>query len=89
MLLTQAAGQQCVWTLSANALPATAQGTSLPVGVPVPAAVSGAFAAARPRPHDRAQVTVQQITGEKYQSMARITALGGDKSGSHPAWDPV
>ena len=90
VLLSQAAGQRCAWTLSANAVSATAQGTSLPVGVWVAATAGGVFAAAQPRPDDRTQVTVQQITGEKYhKNMARITAAGGDKSGSHPAWDPV
>jgi hypothetical protein len=89
LLLSQAAAERCVWSLAATSLAATAKGTSLPAGVLVPASANGVFAVARPRPHDRAQVTVQQITGEKYQNMARITANGGDQSGSHPAWDPV
>jgi hypothetical protein len=54
-----------------------------------PANATGVFAGPRPKPHDRTQVAVQQITNNMYQEMARITANGGAQSGSHPAWDPV
>jgi hypothetical protein len=55
----------------------------------VPASAGDVFTAARPKPHEAAQITVQQVIGEKYQNMTRVTANGGDQSGSHPAWDPV
>ena len=83
-VLSHAAGERCVWCSPA------AQGTRLPIGVLVtPASATGVFAGPRPKPHDRTQVAVQQITNNMYQEMARITANGGAQSGSHPAWDPV
>jgi len=84
VLLSQAAGQRCAWPLAESA-----QGTGLSAGALVPVSTTGVFAGARRKPHDQAQVTVQQITSKKYPEMARIAAPGGDQSGSHPAWDPV
>ena len=82
VLLAQAAVQRCVWS------PAVIlQGTGLPVGTPVPASASGAFA--RPR-FDQTKISTRQAhNSTTYQEMARIAATGGDHSGSHPAWDPV
>jgi len=57
--------------------------------VPVPAGASGVFAGPRPKAYDPFKAAVQQITSENYQEMARIAAVGGGQSGSHPAWDPV
>jgi hypothetical protein len=84
VLLSQAAGQRCVWPLAASA-----QGTRMSADVPVPASASGVFAGPRPKAYDPMKAAVQQITSKKYQEMARIAADGGDQSGSHPAWDPV
>ena len=82
VLLSQAAGQRCAWPLAASA-----QGTRLPAGSPLPA--SGVFARPRPKRHDQTKIALQQIHSTTYQEMARIAANGGDHSGSHPAWDPV
>jgi len=82
VLPSQAAGQRC-----ARPLAASAQGTRLPAGSPLPA--SGVFARPRPKRHDQTKIALQQIHGTTYQEMARIAANGGDHSGSHPAWDPV
>jgi hypothetical protein len=85
VLLSEAAGVQCAWPLSA-----TAQGTGLPVAALVqPVNASGVFAGPRPKQRNQARVAVQQITDKTYQEMARIAANGGGQSGSHPARDPV
>jgi hypothetical protein len=89
VLLSQAAGERCAWSLAVTSLDAILKGTGLPAGVLVPASAGDVFTAARPKPHEAAQITVQQIIGEKYQNMTRVAANGGDQSGSHPAWDPV
>ena len=85
VLLAQAAVQRCAWQ------PAVIlQGTGLPVGTPVPASASGAFARPRPKRHGLTKISTQQVhNSTTYQEMARIAATGGDHSGSHPAWDPV
>ena len=57
--------------------------------VPVPASAGGVFAGPRPKPYDPMKAAAQRITSKNYQEMARIAAVGGGQSGSHPAWDPV
>ena len=57
--------------------------------VPVLTGASGVFAGRRPTPYGPTKLAVQQVTSKQNQEMARIAATGGDKSGSHPAWDPV
>jgi hypothetical protein len=51
---------------------------------------------AKPRPRVRAsawapgqQPVSPQFSPTKHTNMTRIVALGGDASGSQPAWDPV
>ena len=85
VLLAQAAVQRCVWS------PAVIlQGTRVPVGTPVPASASDVFARPRPKRLDQMKISTQQVHNcTTYQEMARIAAMGGDHSGSHPAWDPV
>jgi hypothetical protein len=82
--LSQVAGERCAWPLAAPA-----QGTGLPVAVPVPLAGTGVFAGPRPKSHDGTKAAVQPTTSQNYQQMTRIAANGGEPSGSHPAWDPV
>ena len=84
VLPSQAAGQRC-----ARPLAASAQGTRLPAGSPLPA--SGVFARPRPKKRfDQMKISTQQVhNSTTYQEMARIAANDGDQSGSHPAWDPV
>ncbi|HEY1318900.1 MAG TPA: hypothetical protein VGF32_01580 [Streptosporangiaceae bacterium] len=84
VLLAQAADQRCAWPLAASA-----KGTSLPIGVFMPASASGVFARPRPEGHGQTKISLQQISSTTYQEMARIAANGGDHSGSQPAWDPV
>jgi hypothetical protein len=85
VLLAQAAVQRC-----AGSPAVILQGTSVPVGTPVPASASGVFARPRPRRLDQMKISTQQVhNSTTYQEMARIAASGGDHSGSHPAWDPV
>ena len=84
VLLSQAAGQRCAWPLAASA-----QGTRLSAGSPLPVGASGVFAGPRPKRHDQAKIALQQVHSTTYQEMTRIAANDGDHSGSHPAWDPV
>ena len=84
LLLSQAAGHRCAWPLAASA-----QGTRMSADVPVLTSATGVFAGRRRKPYDPTKLSVQQVTSQQNQEMARIAATGGDQSGSHPAWDPV
>jgi hypothetical protein len=68
----------------------TATGTGLPAGVPVSlTSAGGAFVPARPKVFGPIAVGTGHLTCEMYQHKTRIAANGGDRSGPHPAWDPV
>jgi hypothetical protein len=68
----------------------SATGTGLPAGVPVSlTSAGGAFVVARPKLLGRTAAASGQVTCEMYQHKTRIAANGGDRSGPHPAWDPV
>src|SRR5215467_4387182 len=56
VLLAQAAVQRC-----AGSTAVILQGTGLPVGTPVPANASGAFARPRPKRFDQTKISTQQV----------------------------
>ena len=68
----------------------TATGTALLAKLPVSLTSAGdTFVPARPKVFGPTAVGTEQVTCEMYQHKTRIAANGGDRSGPHPAWDPV
>jgi len=85
MIPGQSASKAGVWPHAA-----VTRGISLPGGIPAPGTNAGGLkAASRPRPRVARLVAEPQLACKKYQDMTRFAAASGDRSGPHPAWDPV
>jgi hypothetical protein len=69
---------------------AATRGIGLPGGVPAPGTRAGGHLAVdRRRPRVAGPFAAPQLACKKYQGMTRFAASSGDRSGPHPAWDPV
>jgi hypothetical protein len=69
---------------------AVTRGIGLPGGVPAPGTnAGGRLAVDRRRPRVAGPIAAPQLACKNYQEMTRFAASSGDRSGPHPAWDPV
>jgi hypothetical protein len=85
MIPGQSAGKAGVWPHAA-----VTRGIGLPGGVPAPGTNAGGLLAVdRRRPRLAGPMTASQLASRKYQDMTRFAANSSDRSGPHPAWDPV
>ncbi len=80
----QSAGKAGAWPHTA-----VTRGIGLPGGVPAPGTNAGGLLAVSARPRVAGPAIAPQLACKKYQDMTRFAAHSGDRSGPHPAWDPV
>jgi hypothetical protein len=85
MISGQSAGKAGAWPRTA-----VTRGIGLPGGVPAPGSNAGGLLAVdRRRSRLAGPAIAPQLACKKYQDMTRFAAHSGDRSGPHPAWDPV
>jgi hypothetical protein len=85
MISGQSAGKAGTWPRTA-----VTRGIGLPGGVPAPGSNAGGLLAVdRRRPRLAGPAIAPRLACKKYQDMTRFAAHSGDRSGPHPAWDPV